>query len=307
MLPLSNGRRRSSHLRLGPSAVRSSKGWRDSGPGRGDDPPAVVTAVEDQNWLSVALAEYSAVRAEVIQALQAQHAIVSYGASVIAVVTAVGIGTADDKTSAAGHLFTFMFLVLIPVLIVVIYMVWGSEVLRMQRAGTYLFVLERVLNGRFPGADPLNWEHVVNPPPRKEGNGRKRGMTNQRSMPHVDRLQRLAIPVALLAMVVGSVAAGLLMGDMHWMVLLTGVAVAAGIVGFLWLESERRLLRRLYAHVCQLQQESQARQQPLSMQIWIDSLTAWPSIAERVPILRRRVDQPDKGGPGGSPDTGKPL
>jgi len=37
----------------------------------------------------------------------------------------------------------------------------------MQRAGMYLFVVEKALNARVPGPPPLNWEHAVNPSPAR--------------------------------------------------------------------------------------------------------------------------------------------
>ena len=71
-------------------------------------------------------------------------------------------------------------------------------------------------------------------PGRSKQVGRLWVMTDQRSMTHVDPLQRIAVPVALLAMVIGSAVAGSLMGDLDWMIVVTSLSVATGIIGFLW-------------------------------------------------------------------------
>jgi hypothetical protein len=209
------------------------------------------------------VAEYSAIREEVVQALQAQHAIVSYGASALAVLTAVAIGTATGGATKNDGLITFLFLVLNPLLVVVIFMVWGSEVLRMQRAGMYLFVVEKALNARVKGPPPMNWEHAVNPPPLvgPPGSG-IRLLRTRRTFPHVDLVQRIAVPAALLAMVAGSIAAGLMEGGLDWLLSLSILSIVAGVAGFAWLESERRLLRNLYADVCVFEQSTH---EPLSV------------------------------------------
>lgn len=248
---------------------------------------AIARARDEQNWLTIALAEYSAIRAEIVQALQAQHAIVSYGASALAVLTAVAIGTAAGGATKSDGLITFLFLVLNPLLVVVIFMVWGSEVLRMQRAGMYLFVVEKALNARVPGPPPLNWEHAVNPPPPvgTPGSG-MRLLRTRRTFPHVDLVQRIAVPAALLAMVAGSIAAGLAMGGLDWLVSLSILSIVAGVAGFGWLESERHLLRNLHADLCLFEQSPQ---EPFSVDAWVSDLKPWPSVRERFKILREQT------------------
>jgi hypothetical protein len=236
----------------------------------GTPPRDVAGALSDQNWLTVALAEYSAVRAEIVQALQAQHAIVSYGASVLALSTAVAIGTAGDASTgddtAGGDLETFLFLVANPLLVVVIYMLWGSEVLRMQRAGTYLFAVEQALNAQVSPPRALNWEYAVNPPAQVQPDG---GVTRAcRVLPHVDRLQRIAVPAALVVLMAGSIVAGLLIGHLDGLAAFSVLTFAAGVLGFVWLERERRRLRTLYAQVGLVA----TTERPFSVEAWLTGL-----------------------------------
>jgi hypothetical protein len=238
-----------------------------------------VRARDEQNWLTMALTEYSAIRAEIVQALQAQHAIVSYGASALAVLTAVAIGTTPAGAPEGVGLASFLFLVLNPLFVVVIFMVWGSEVLRMQRAGMYLFVLEMALNARVDSPSPaLNWEAAVNPPPI----GDMRGLRTPRTFPNVDLVQRVAVPAALLAMAAGSITAGLMMRGLDWLFSLSVLSIIAGFVGFAWLDTERRILRDLYADVCRFEQSTPP---PLSVKAWVSRLRRWPSLRARLKIF----------------------
>ena len=194
--------------------------------------------------------------------------------------TAVAVGTASSGNEGQTGLVTFLFLVLNPLLLVVILMIWGSEVQRMQRAGVYLFVLERVLaTGMTPR--PLNWEHAVNPPPNAP---------KGRSLPHVDLLQRIAVPAAFTAMVAGSIVAGISMGGQDWLVVFSGLAVAACIAAYAWFEAERRALRRLYGKVCAVEASNPGQ---LTMQAWVEGLDPWPTLPQQL----RHVRQTGRGRP----------
>jgi hypothetical protein len=244
--------------------------------------PGAAVATTDQNSITVMLAEYSAVRAEVIQALQSQHAIVSYGVSVVGLLSAVAIGTAAGAEQTGRELVAFVFLILNPLLVVVIFMVWGSEVLRMHRAGMYLFVVERVLNAHVTGPRPLNWEHAVNPPPTVEQTGDRMRTHTVRRLPHVDLLQRIAVPSALLTITIGSITAGLLVGTFHWLVILSIMSIIAGFAGWAWLESERRRLRVLYGQVCEFERSKKSAGEAFTMEAWVDDLKSWPSLRDRL-------------------------
>jgi hypothetical protein len=218
------------------------------------------------SWLTAALAEHAAIRGEVVAALSAQHAVFSYGVAAVGLLTAVAVGATSGEPQQGGNaqmLAATILLGLNPVLLVAVLFLWSSEVLRMQRAGAYLFALESVINGRIGKPEALAWEGLVNPPGHAE-----------RVFPHVDKMQRWAISVALTAITVGSVASGVFLDDPGKGRFLLGTLVSLvttyfGLLVWAFFDGNRRWLRKLYD---QTRDESRADSTPPSVRTWAEHL-----------------------------------
>jgi hypothetical protein len=104
-------------------------------------------------WLTTALAEYNSLRAESLQAQQAQQHILQFGITGIAVLTGLGLQNNDELLSILVLLF------LVPLLSIFIVSVWFVEIFRSLRAGMFIACIEErinaVLGGDFPA---LHWE-----------------------------------------------------------------------------------------------------------------------------------------------------
>lgn len=106
--------------------------------------------------------EYKAVRAEILVAINSQHASLRFGS---AVVLALFVFAVRDRGPMDGGEFTtcftyFVLLLAIPIICYVTIMIWLGEVWRMMRAGEYLELLEREINYQHFGEERvLNWEN----------------------------------------------------------------------------------------------------------------------------------------------------
>jgi hypothetical protein len=104
-------------------------------------------------WLMSALAEYDTLRAESLQAMQAQQNILQFGIAGIAVLTGLGLQNNDDLISILILLF------LVPLLSILILNVWFVEIFRSIRAGLFLACLEEKINGVIDGnVHAMQWE-----------------------------------------------------------------------------------------------------------------------------------------------------
>src|SRR3954464_14874997 len=106
-----------------------------------------------------------------------------------------------------------------------------------------------------------------------------------RRLPHVDLLQRIAVPSALLTITIGSITAGVLVGDFSRLVILSIMCIIAGFAGWAWLESERRRLRVLYGQVCEFERSKKSAGEAFTMEAWVDDLkdrVPWGGVARRV-------------------------
>jgi hypothetical protein len=214
-------------------------------------------------WLTAALAEHSAIRGEVVAALAAQHAVFSYGVAAVGLLTAVAVGATNGGNESGHALATMILLGLNPVLLVAVLFLWTSEVLRMQRAGAYLFVLESVINARVGEPLPLAWEGLVNPPWQRERDA-------VRIFPHVDVMQRVAVSLALTAITLGSFASGIALGNPGPGRYLAGALVGITTAYFMLLvwaffDGNRCWLRRLYGEI---RDQSAAGSTPSSVHAW---------------------------------------
>ncbi|BAL90127.1 hypothetical protein AMIS_49070 [Actinoplanes missouriensis 431] len=111
---------------------------------------------EDQDvsrWTTVALAEYQSLRAESLQAQQAQQTIMQFGITGIAVLIGLSLQVEERLIAILALLFV------VPLLSIFIVSVWFVEIFRSIRAGAFLSCLEvkinRVLGGDVPA---LEWE-----------------------------------------------------------------------------------------------------------------------------------------------------
>lgn len=146
-----------------------------------------ASAYRHRRRLDAKLAEYAAIRAEVLQALQGQQSVLNFGASTLSVLL-VAAGVVDEGIAKVAILSG-----IVPIAAVLVMTLWSCELVRMRRAGTYLLALETEINVAPDVADgSLQWEHRVNPP----GRGSER-------LPSIDRLQHFVVAavVGLLAIV----------------------------------------------------------------------------------------------------------
>jgi hypothetical protein len=223
------------------------------------------------SWLTAALSEYAAIRGEIVASLAAQHAVFSYGIAAVGLLTAVAIGAANGdsgRSENAQMLVTAILLGLNPVLLLVILVLWTSEVLRMQRAGTYLFALENVINSRIGKPVPMAWEGIVNPPL----NSAER---TKRILPDIDAMQRWAVPLALASIATGSVISGVALGDPGIERFTLGALVMLamaylGLVVLAYFQGNRHWMRTLYDP--STPDRGQIGQTPPSTRCWADRL-----------------------------------
>jgi hypothetical protein len=104
-------------------------------------------------WLSSALSEYSSLRTESLQAMQAQQTILQFGITGVAVLTGLGLQS-DDKLLAI-----LVLLFLVPLLSIFFVSIWFVEIFRSIRAGMYIACLEKKINAVIGGTvRALEWE-----------------------------------------------------------------------------------------------------------------------------------------------------
>lgn len=123
------------------------------GPSHPDlDPPA--------EWLAIALEEYRALRAEIVEAIQAQRTIMQVGTTGVAVLIGFGL-------QRIGPLPTVMILMLLVPLVAMFTTVGAlGELFRATRASCFLARRERLLNAAFPWHAPaMEWEQWLRSQP----------------------------------------------------------------------------------------------------------------------------------------------
>jgi hypothetical protein len=104
-------------------------------------------------WLAAALAEYESLRAESLQAQQAQLYILQFGITGVAVLIGLGLQKNDPLLAIPVLLF------LVPLLSMSIAAIWFVEIFRSSRAGTFISCLEERINRVIGGDVPaLGWE-----------------------------------------------------------------------------------------------------------------------------------------------------
>jgi hypothetical protein len=134
--------------------------WRRQLLDHGDFDTPVTFRTEDNDvtrWLTTALAEYNSLRAESLQAQQAQQNILQFGIAGIAVLIGLGLQNNDEFLSILVLLF------LVPLLSIFIVSVWFVEIFRSLRAGMFIAYLEKNINSVLGGnVRALQWESWLN-------------------------------------------------------------------------------------------------------------------------------------------------
>jgi hypothetical protein len=109
-------------------------------------------------WITAALAEYEAHRAEVLAEAQGQQQTLALGATAVGILIAGAFNVWDDRLLAASAFFGA-----IPLLCVLVLMQWTGRAFGMMRVGAYLEGLENALRTAYPAAPPpvLTWESML--------------------------------------------------------------------------------------------------------------------------------------------------
>lgn len=139
--------------------------------------PGIPQFGRDQ-WLTVVLEEYKAVRAEILASMQQQQQVIAFGVTVLAAVGALTAASVDKHPLLGLVLGLFG-----PVVSFVVMLMWIAEVERMTRAGTWVALMESRLRLAFQQENlpsPLGWESslrgVRNPLPTRRVLYKYRGL-----------------------------------------------------------------------------------------------------------------------------------
>jgi hypothetical protein len=115
----------------------------------------VAPEADSLRWLDSALAEYEALRAEVLATLRAQQAILTFGTAALGVLAAGAFNVWDDAAVVA-----IVFLGVTPLLSGIVLVIWAGEYVRRLRAGAHLKQLEAIIRDGIPGTPEgvMAWE-----------------------------------------------------------------------------------------------------------------------------------------------------
>jgi len=105
-------------------------------------------------WLTVALEEYKALRAEIIEAIQAQRTIMQLGITGVSVLIGLGVQRVPSL------LATVILALLVPAVAVFITTAAWGELLRAARASSFLAMREGIINEQVASMDrpAMAWE-----------------------------------------------------------------------------------------------------------------------------------------------------
>ncbi len=109
--------------------------------------------------LTIELEEYKALRGEVIACNQNAHTILNWGFSTTAVLFSAGLGS--EAIRNLQWVRVLYFLLLIPIYVTYTFFFWFGEIVRQQRADSFLCELEERINAAAPQAarKRLLWHH----------------------------------------------------------------------------------------------------------------------------------------------------
>src|SRR5256885_15702449 len=94
------------------------------------------------DWLTVVVAEYQAMRGEVLAALQNQHSALTFGITTLSLLVAAASLVRKDQPDAAG----LIFLVAVPVASALVLVIWLAEHIRLVRLRIFLLELSQRVN-----------------------------------------------------------------------------------------------------------------------------------------------------------------
>jgi hypothetical protein len=110
-------------------------------------------------WLTAALAEYQSLRAESLQAQQAQLTILQFGITGVAVLVGLSLQLENEG------LAILLLLLMVPLVSIFIVSVWFTEIFRSLRAGDFLAEREKKINNEIGNKVPaLYWETWLRQP-----------------------------------------------------------------------------------------------------------------------------------------------
>lgn len=161
-------------------------------------------------WLELALAEYNALREEILTTMQTQQGTLRFGTATLSILVIGALNVWDEELVAS-----LAFLFAIPFLVNLVITIWMGEVTRMMRAGDHLAEVEARFQAVYPD--------MPSPIMRWEGGLRDPRSPTTRHKRHYE-WNYLAIILIFWTMALASMAIGVYRG-------LTGdVSIAAGWV-----------------------------------------------------------------------------
>jgi hypothetical protein len=110
--------------------------------------------------LTIELEEYKALREEIIACNQNAHTILNWGFSTTAVLFSAGLGS--EAIRNLQWVRVLYFLLLIPIYVTYTFFFWFGEIVRQQRADSFLCELEERINASVPRSATgkrLRWHH----------------------------------------------------------------------------------------------------------------------------------------------------
>ena len=186
-----------------------------------------VTAANEQGkpaWLELALAEYTALREEILTTMQTQQGTLRFGTATLSILVVGALNVWDEELVAS-----LAFLLAIPFLANLVITIWMGEVTRMMRAGDHLSEVEIRFQALYP--------EMPSPIMRWESGLRDKRSPRTRYKRHYE-WNYLAIVLIFWTMSVGSMAVGIsrgVSGDASigagWVWALGAAAFLASVVG----------------------------------------------------------------------------
>lgn len=123
--------------------------------------------MEEKDMIPIMLEEYRALRAEILQTISERFRILAFGLAGMGVLIVFGGGLfstlADDSTYAVvvgADIRTWVLAVVVPLVAILVYVSWLSEVQRGRRASQYLWGVERTINA-LSGKILHHWEESI--------------------------------------------------------------------------------------------------------------------------------------------------